>query len=225
MTQEANERPRIGTLATHAGQVPDPATTACAVPIYATASYVFHDTDHAANLFAARVRQHLQPAHESHQRRRREAAGGLGRRRRGAGLLQRPGGDHRGPDDARPRRPELCRRQEPLRRDLDVVRADLRQAGRRGAVLRSHPAGRNRQAGGRQDPRRLSGIAGQSQERRARLLQGRRDRAPARVAGDHRQHGAHARAVPAHRAGLRHRGLLDDEVHQWARRDPRGRGG
>jgi O-acetylhomoserine (thiol)-lyase len=54
MTQEANERPRIGTLATHAGQVPDPATTACAVPIYATASYVFHDTDHAANLFALR---------------------------------------------------------------------------------------------------------------------------------------------------------------------------
>jgi O-acetylhomoserine (thiol)-lyase len=34
--------------------VPDPATTACAVPIYATASYVFHDTDHAANLFALR---------------------------------------------------------------------------------------------------------------------------------------------------------------------------
>jgi O-acetylhomoserine (thiol)-lyase len=41
-------------LATHAGQVPDPTTTACAVPIYATASYVFHDTDHAANLFALR---------------------------------------------------------------------------------------------------------------------------------------------------------------------------
>ena len=43
---------RIGTLALHAGQEPDPATTARAVPIYATASYVFKDTDHAANLFA-----------------------------------------------------------------------------------------------------------------------------------------------------------------------------
>jgi len=42
----------LGTLALHAGQVPDPATTARAVPIYATTSYVFHDTDHAANLFA-----------------------------------------------------------------------------------------------------------------------------------------------------------------------------
>ena len=42
----------LGTLALHAGQAPDPATTARAVPIYATTSFVFHDTDHAANLFA-----------------------------------------------------------------------------------------------------------------------------------------------------------------------------
>lgn len=41
-----------GTLALHAGQAPDPATGARAVPIYSTTSYVFHDTDHAANLFA-----------------------------------------------------------------------------------------------------------------------------------------------------------------------------
>jgi len=46
------ENYRLGTLALHAGQTPDPTTTACAVPIYATASYVFKDTDHAANLFA-----------------------------------------------------------------------------------------------------------------------------------------------------------------------------
>ena len=42
----------MGTLALHAGQEPDPTTTARAVPIYATTSYVFKDTDHAANLFA-----------------------------------------------------------------------------------------------------------------------------------------------------------------------------
>ena len=42
----------LGTLALHAGQAPDPVTTACAVPIYATASYVFKSTDHAADLFA-----------------------------------------------------------------------------------------------------------------------------------------------------------------------------
>src|ERR687883_761313 len=40
------------TLALHAGQEVDPTTTARAVPIYQSTSYVFHDTEHAANLFA-----------------------------------------------------------------------------------------------------------------------------------------------------------------------------
>jgi O-acetylhomoserine (thiol)-lyase len=44
------------TLAVHAGQEDaDPATNARAVPIYQTTSYVFDDTDHAADLFALRV--------------------------------------------------------------------------------------------------------------------------------------------------------------------------
>ncbi len=42
------------TLAIHAGQLPDPATNARAVPIYATTSYVFNSTEHAANLFGLR---------------------------------------------------------------------------------------------------------------------------------------------------------------------------
>ena len=57
---------RFDTLAVHAGQVPDPATNSRAVPIYQTTSYVFNDTEHAANLFALQgVRQHLHPDHES----------------------------------------------------------------------------------------------------------------------------------------------------------------
>ena len=39
------------TRSLHAGQRPDPATNARAVPIYQTTSYVFNDTDHAAALF------------------------------------------------------------------------------------------------------------------------------------------------------------------------------
>lgn len=47
---------KIDTLAVHAGQEnPDPATGARAVPIYQTTSYVFKDTDHAADLFALKV--------------------------------------------------------------------------------------------------------------------------------------------------------------------------
>ena len=42
----------FNTLALHAGQRPDPATGARAMPIYQTTSYVFDDTDHAATLFA-----------------------------------------------------------------------------------------------------------------------------------------------------------------------------
>lgn len=39
------------TIALHGGQAPDPTTNARALPIYQTTSYVFNDTDHAANLF------------------------------------------------------------------------------------------------------------------------------------------------------------------------------
>jgi O-acetylhomoserine (thiol)-lyase len=43
--------PGFETLSLHAGQRPDPATGARAVPIYQTTSYVFDDTDQAASLF------------------------------------------------------------------------------------------------------------------------------------------------------------------------------
>ena len=41
----------FNTRALHAGQRPDPVTKSRAVPIYQTSSYVFEDTEHAANLF------------------------------------------------------------------------------------------------------------------------------------------------------------------------------
>ncbi len=46
---------KFETIALHAGQEkPDPATDARAVPIYATSSYVFHNSDHAADRFGLR---------------------------------------------------------------------------------------------------------------------------------------------------------------------------
>lgn len=42
----------IETISLHGGQSPDSATNSRAVPIYQTSSFVFNDTDHAANLFA-----------------------------------------------------------------------------------------------------------------------------------------------------------------------------
>lgn len=43
---------RFETLQLHAGQSPDTATNARAVPIYATTSFTFDDSDHGSNLFA-----------------------------------------------------------------------------------------------------------------------------------------------------------------------------
>lgn len=40
------------TLCVHAGQEPDPATTSRGVPVHRTSSFVFKNTQHAANLFA-----------------------------------------------------------------------------------------------------------------------------------------------------------------------------
>lgn len=47
------------TLALHAGQQPDPATGARAVPIYQTTSYVFADVDEAAGLFNLDLPGHI----------------------------------------------------------------------------------------------------------------------------------------------------------------------
>ena len=44
--------PQLETIALHAGQKADPTTGSRAVPIYQTTSFVFRDTEHAANLFA-----------------------------------------------------------------------------------------------------------------------------------------------------------------------------
>lgn len=49
-----NKTYKFETLQQHAGQVPDPATGARAVPIYQTTSYVFKDTQQAEDRFALR---------------------------------------------------------------------------------------------------------------------------------------------------------------------------
>nr|WP_092071676.1 O-acetylhomoserine aminocarboxypropyltransferase/cysteine synthase [Dendrosporobacter quercicolus]NSL49500.1 O-acetylhomoserine aminocarboxypropyltransferase/cysteine synthase [Dendrosporobacter quercicolus DSM 1736]SDM29152.1 O-acetylhomoserine (thiol)-lyase [Dendrosporobacter quercicolus] len=52
MSEQTGRKLGFDTLALHAGQEPDPATGARAVPIYQTTSFVLGDTDRAARLFA-----------------------------------------------------------------------------------------------------------------------------------------------------------------------------
>ncbi|MGE9291728.1 MAG: O-acetylhomoserine aminocarboxypropyltransferase/cysteine synthase family protein, partial [Puniceicoccales bacterium] len=46
-----SKNPGLGTRALHAGQTPDPTTRSRAVPLHQTTSFVFNDTEQAANLF------------------------------------------------------------------------------------------------------------------------------------------------------------------------------
>ncbi len=78
--------PKTGpnTTAIHAGQEsPDPATGARAVPIYQTSSFVFKDTEHAANLFALKefgniYTRIMNPTTDAFERRVAAIEGGTG---------------------------------------------------------------------------------------------------------------------------------------------------
>ena len=75
---------RLDTIALHTGQESaDPATGARAVPIYQTTSYLFKDTDHAANLFALKelgniYTRMMNPTNDIFERRLAAIEGGTG---------------------------------------------------------------------------------------------------------------------------------------------------
>ncbi|KAG8742461.1 Homocysteine synthase, partial [Ceratobasidium sp. 423] len=56
---EFYKQPEFDTLQLHAGQTPDPATNARAVPIYASTSFVFNDSQHGADLFGLRAQGNI----------------------------------------------------------------------------------------------------------------------------------------------------------------------
>src|SRR5512137_548214 len=73
----------FATLALHAGQIPDSATLSRAVPIYQTSSYVFKDSEHAANLFALKefgniYTRIMNPTTDVLEKRLAELDGGVG---------------------------------------------------------------------------------------------------------------------------------------------------
>lgn len=67
----------------HSGQQPDPTTGACAVPIYQTVAYAFHDTDHASRLFALEepgniYTRIMNPTNDAFEKRVADLEGGVG---------------------------------------------------------------------------------------------------------------------------------------------------
>lgn len=74
---------KFGTLSVHAGQQPDKETNSRAVPIYQTTSYVFNDTEHAANLFALKefgniYSRIMNPTNDTFEQRIAALEGGVG---------------------------------------------------------------------------------------------------------------------------------------------------
>jgi O-acetylhomoserine (thiol)-lyase len=79
----AEQKYQDGTLALHAGQVPDPTTNARAVPIYQTTSYTFDSAEHAANLFGLKEMGNIytrlmNPTTDVLEKRLAELDGGVG---------------------------------------------------------------------------------------------------------------------------------------------------
>jgi len=83
MTNKTDRQLGFATRQLHAGQQPDPTTNALAVPIYQTTSYVFNDTEHAANLFALKefgniYTRIMNPTHDVFEQRMADLEGGIG---------------------------------------------------------------------------------------------------------------------------------------------------
>ncbi|MBN2411181.1 O-acetylhomoserine aminocarboxypropyltransferase/cysteine synthase [candidate division KSB1 bacterium] len=72
---------KFETIALHGGQTPDPTTLSRGVPVYRTSSYVFRDTQHAADLFALKVPGNIytrlmNPTHDILEKRVAQLEGG-----------------------------------------------------------------------------------------------------------------------------------------------------
>lgn len=72
---------KLETICLHGGAAPDPVTMSRAVPLHRTSSYVFRDTEHAANLFGLRelgniYTRLMNPTHDVLEKRVAELEGG-----------------------------------------------------------------------------------------------------------------------------------------------------
>ncbi|KAF9032351.1 Cys/Met metabolism PLP-dependent enzyme-domain-containing protein [Panaeolus papilionaceus] len=59
MANPFHREPEFDTIQLHGGQAPDSATNARAVPIYASTSFVFNNSEHGADLFGLRAMGHI----------------------------------------------------------------------------------------------------------------------------------------------------------------------
>ena len=202
----------------HAGQTPDIATNARALPIYQTTSlHLQQHRPRGGAVRPGRARQHLHPDHEPDTGRRRAAHRGAGRRCRGPVPGLRSGrGDVRDPEPGQRGRshrvqPAALRRHVqpvPLHAAQDGHRGQLRRGPRRPGLLARSGAPEHQGVLRRDDL--------QPADRHPRHPERRGRRPRERGAADRRQH--HRDAVPDPAAGprRRHRRALGHQVPRRA---------
>ena len=125
------------TLQLHAGQEPDPATNARAVPIYQTTSYVFDDAEHAASLFGLQefgniYTRIMNPTTDVFEKRVAALEGGVAALATASGQAAQ----FLAITDARPGRRQHRLDELPLRRHLQPVQGDAAAARHRREVRR-----------------------------------------------------------------------------------------
>ncbi len=207
-----------------------PTTGARALPIYQTTSYVFRDTDHAANLFALKelgniYTRIMNPTQDAVEQRLASLEGGVGALLVASGQAAETIVDPQRRRDRRPHRVEP----QPLRRHVQPVPLHAAQARHRGVVRRGPR--RPRLVAGR-GPAEHQGLLRRDdrepQAGPARHRGRRRGRARGRGAAHRRQHRRDAVPRASLRVGRRRRRALHDEVprrprHLDRRRDRRRR--
>ena len=226
MTDLDQAQLRPETLALHAGQKPDPATNARAVPIYATTSYVFNDAAHAARLFGLQefgniYTRIMNPTTDVFEQRVAALEGGVAAL--GAGL--RPGGRdaRRSSTSPAPATTSSSARQSLYGGTYNLFHHTLPKIGITTTLRRRH---RSVERSGAAIDERTKAVfletIGNPRLDVHDLALDRRRRPRPRRAGHRRQH-VRAAPRPADRARRRHRHPLGDEVDRRPRHGDRRR--
>ncbi len=193
---------KFDTLVLHGGQEPDPTTGSRAVPIYQTASYVFEDTNHAADLFALKrfgniYTRIMNPTTDVFEKRMAALEGGVGALGLASGqsaialaifTLLRTGD-------------EIVSSSKLYGGTYTLFLQHVAEMGHHHALRRAGRYRRLPSRDQRQDQARLSARLSATAGGRARHRGGRGDRPQSRRALRHRQYICHALSEPSDRVG------------------------
>ena len=214
---------RPETRALHAGQKPDPATNARAVPIYATTSYVFDDAAHAARLFGLQefgniYTRIMNPTTDVFEQRVAALEGGVA----ALGLASGQAAETLSILNLARAGDNIVSSSSPVRRHVQPVHPHAAEDRHHDDLRRRLGPVGVRARDRRQDQGRLPRAHRQPAARRPRPRLDRRRGPRPRRAGHRRQH-VRAAARPADQARRRHRHPLGDEVDRRPRHGDRRR--